>query len=116
MADKTLDLVDIDDLGGVVVPLFDDREKWIGKVVGVAGDTLTMSQLAQAFTKATGQKARYEPGTLEEMARWSVEFANMFRFYQDFAGKIRDAKLSRQIYPQIKNAETYFASKAHLWK
>jgi uncharacterized protein YbjT (DUF2867 family) len=109
-----LDVVDVDDLGGVVLPIFNNPQEWIGKSLGIASESLTISQLAEAYTKGTGKPSKVEPITIEQLANSGSpdarEYADIFQFYTEFAGKIRDPKKSRELYPQLKTAEEFFRS------
>lgn len=45
------------DVGVFAAKAFNDPEKWNHQAVGIAGDELTIQQLNQSFSKATGKPA-----------------------------------------------------------
>lgn len=104
MGDKPLDLFSVEDTGGVVRTILENPKKWIGKTVGLAGDSLTGHQISEIFTRITGKKSRYKPLDIDEYKKLDMPYADdygrMFEFYQEFAGKLRDVKLTRELYPQ----------------
>jgi uncharacterized protein YbjT (DUF2867 family) len=108
--DKKLDLICAEDIGGIVVNLLKNRDKFIGKTIRVAGDQLTGKEIADTYSRVTGDQAVYEPLPLENFKQ-KVEYgeiiAKMFKFYQDFSGKLRDIEETKKLYPEVKTFETW---------
>jgi uncharacterized protein YbjT (DUF2867 family) len=57
--DKPLQMLAVEDLGEVVRIAFDHPDQYIGKSMDLAGDELTMSQVASAFSRIIGKTVRY---------------------------------------------------------
>jgi len=108
--DKKLDLICAEDIGGIVCNILKNREKFIGKTVRVAGDQLSGKEIADTYSRVTGDKAIYEPLPLENFKQ-KVEYgeivAKMFKFYQDFSGKLRDIEETKKLYPEVKTFEQW---------
>jgi uncharacterized protein YbjT (DUF2867 family) len=48
--DKRLELIASDDIGRVVAMIFDDRDRFAGKSINIAGDEMTGTEIASAFS------------------------------------------------------------------
>lgn len=110
MQDKPIDLFSVDDTGGVVLAIFEKPQEWIGKTIGVAGDSLTGQQMCDVFSRIVGKRAEYKPMTFEEyntLGEYADKLSNMYRFYCDFAGKLRDIQKTRELYPNTKTFEQW---------
>lgn len=111
LGDKPLDLISIEDLGGIVAKIFDNPEQWMKKSLGVAGDSLTGFQIADTFAKCTNKKAKFENISVDDYKKMDIpnadKLASMFQFYCEFAGKLKDIKQSRELYPQMKTFEDW---------
>jgi uncharacterized protein YbjT (DUF2867 family) len=108
--DKKLDLICAEDVGGIVKEIFKSRDKYLGKTLRVAGDSLTGKEIVDTYSRVTGDKAIYEPLPLENFKQ-KVEYgeivAKMFKFYQDFSGKLRDVEETKKLFSGIKNFEQW---------
>ena len=51
MGQTPLDMMSVDDVGGVVKHVFENREKYLDKTVSVCGDKVTVREIAQILTK-----------------------------------------------------------------
>lgn len=110
MADKRLDLISLEDIGEIVRHMFSHPERYIGKSIGVAGDTLTGREIAEAFSRMKNKKAIYKPMTIEEYRKINKDTEKLgltFRFLGEFAGKLRDVKKTREIHPKVMSFETW---------
>jgi uncharacterized protein YbjT (DUF2867 family) len=84
-ADVGLPLFDVSDTGRVVAPIFADHKKWVGKVVPMAGEYITMPSIAATFACITGQKAKFVQLNLKDFgAKAGAEMENMFGWFNDF--------------------------------
>lgn len=120
MAEKPLDLFCCQDVGGIVLKMFDNPNEWIGKGIGVAGDSLTGLQIAELFTLYTGKEHIYKPLSIEDFKKQrfkgAKELGDMFAFYQQFAGKLRDVKRTREIYPETLDFRSWLELNAGAFK
>lgn len=75
MRDKPLDMISAEDIGGVVVKIFDDPDRWIGKTIAIASDSLNGNQIAEIFSQHTGKKAMYKPMSIDDYKRSAIPHA-----------------------------------------
>jgi uncharacterized protein YbjT (DUF2867 family) len=54
-----LQQISVDDIGRLAAEAFDHPEQWVGKTVEIAGDDRSMTEIAAAFSAATGAKVEY---------------------------------------------------------
>jgi uncharacterized protein YbjT (DUF2867 family) len=105
--DTPLAAVSVDDIGGVVAPMFENAESYVGKVVGVVGDVLPPAEYAEAMTDVLGRRVEYNHIPREVFAEFDFpgadELANMFDFYRRF---VTDSQApldqSRSMFPAIR--------------
>jgi len=87
MADKTLDLLAPEDLGYIVLSIFQNPQKYQNQSISVAGDSLTIEQTAEIFYNVTHKHARYNEVSVKHFKESSLPNAevlgNLFHFYQD---------------------------------
>ena len=57
--DKPLQQISTEDIGAFAAMAFDDPDRWIGREMDIAGDELTMVQMAQTFGRVIGRKVDY---------------------------------------------------------
>jgi uncharacterized protein YbjT (DUF2867 family) len=57
--DRRLQMIAVDDIGIFVAMAFEHPGHWQGRAVELAGDELSMTELAQAFTRITGHEIAY---------------------------------------------------------
>jgi len=58
--DTRLQMIAVDDIGVFATMAFERPGHWQGRAVDLAGDELSMTELAQAFGRMTGREVRYE--------------------------------------------------------
>jgi hypothetical protein len=111
IADKRIPLFSVEDTGGIVVPIFNNPQEWIGKWIGVAGDYLTGKQIAKIFEKYVGMKTDYIPMSMDDYKfeeRPHAETSALFyKYFCDVGEKFRDVKKTRELYPKTQNFDTW---------
>ena len=60
------------DHGIFALKVFQDRERWSGKTLNIASHFATGPEIAEAFSKATGKKAKYENVSVEEWEKTNL--------------------------------------------
>jgi len=111
-----LDLFDVNQFGGIVVEFFKNPKEWIGKTLGIASCSLSVKEMAEIFTKVMGKKVigvGLKPS--DTVKFMGSDLSNMFQYYIDFEGKIRDIKKSFEIYPKLHSFED-FLRHSDKWK
>ena len=105
--DTPLAGVSVEDVGGVVAPIFENRDEFLGKVVGIVGDDLTPEQYARTMTDKLGVKVVYNYIPRDVFASFDFpgadDLANMFEFNRLYVpNRTDDLEESRRLYPKMK--------------
>jgi uncharacterized protein YbjT (DUF2867 family) len=118
MGDKKLPGIAAEDIGKCALGIFKAGQKYIGKSVGIAGEHLTVKQMAEAFTHILGQEVVYNPVTPEVYRSFGFpgadDMGNMFQFKHDFEKEYcqsRDLILSRNLNPSLLTFEKWLVQK-----
>ena len=119
MGDKKMAGIAAGDIGKCAYGIFKKGAELIGKRVGVAGDQLTCTEMANALSKALGQEVSYNEITPEQYRGFGFpgadDLGNMFQFYRDFdevCNSIRDVRFSRELNPELQSFEMWLAENA----
>jgi len=117
MGEKKLPGIAAEDIGKCAYGIFKRGKEFIGKTVGIAGEHLTGSQMAAAFTKALGQEVHYnavEPAVYRGFGFPGAEdLGNMFQFKQDFEEYFcgtRNLDFSRSLNHELQTFATWLAN------
>jgi len=86
MGDSKLSMVAVADIGKMACAILQDP-KLIGKKIGVESESLTGHEIAEVFTKVTGEKIIYNKIPWNVFASFGFpgadDLANMFRYYDE---------------------------------
>jgi uncharacterized protein YbjT (DUF2867 family) len=112
--DTPLAAVSVDDVGGVVAAIFEQRDRFLGTTVGVVGDDLPAGAYAEAMSRATGRRIRYGHVPREVYAEFGFpgaeELANMFDAQRRFIPqRAADLAMSRELYPGVRTFDAWAA-------
>lgn len=110
LGDKKFPSIGVEDIGRCAYSIFRDSAKWIGKRVGVAGEHLTMAEMAAIFTEVLGEEVRYNDVPPEVYRSFGFpgadDLGNMFQFNRDIAEDFLGARslaVSRSLNPQMQS-------------
>ena len=116
MGGKKLPGIAAEDIGRCAYGIFKKGRELIGKTVGIAGEHLTGSQMAAAFTKALGQEVKYNDVPPEVYRSFGFpgaeDLGNMFQFKRDFNDYFcgaRNIEFARSLNPSLQNFEQWLA-------
>ncbi len=116
MGDKKLPGIAAEDIGKCAYGIFKKGREFIGKTVGIAGEHLTGAQMAAAFTKALGQKVRYNDVPPEVYRSFGFpgadDLGNMFQFKRDFEQYFcgaRNPDVARALNPSLQTFDRWLA-------
>jgi uncharacterized protein YbjT (DUF2867 family) len=116
MGDKKLPGIAVDDIGKCALAIFKKGREFIGKTIGIAGEHLTIRQMAAALTKALGQDVRYNEVSPDEYRKFGFpgaeDMGNMFQFKRDFEDVFcgaRDPAFARSLNPSMQTFEHWLA-------
>jgi uncharacterized protein YbjT (DUF2867 family) len=108
-----LQMIAVDDIGGVVAMAFERSGKWQDRAFDIAGDELSMAELAQAFSRSAGREVLYRRLPWNEFeARSGPEITAMYRWFQD-VGYHADIAAVRQEYPKLNSFVRWLNSNWH---
>jgi hypothetical protein len=114
MGDKRLAGMAAEDIGKTAYGVFKAGPQYIGKTVGIAGEHLTLSQMASSLSSALGIRVNYlavEPDAYRGFGfPGADELGNMFQVYRDFEKEVvgaRDVDLSRRLNPDLQTFEQW---------
>lgn len=116
MGDKKLPSIASEDIGKCAYGIFKKGTEFIGKMIGIAGEHLTGSQIAASLSKALGQEVRYnaiDPDVYRSLGFPGAEdLGNMFQFKHDFEEDYcnsRSIDLAGSLNPSLKTFDAWLA-------
>jgi uncharacterized protein YbjT (DUF2867 family) len=108
--DAPLAAISANDIGGIVLPVFDNPQAFAGKTIAAAGDFLTGAGYANIISNVTGKKITYQHVSRKDYARQAFpgaeELAAMFEYYRMYKPYGTEAVAeSRKLYPGLESFE-----------
>ena len=97
--DKKLQQVTVDDVGAFCAIALEHPEKWIGREVDLAGDELTMLQVAQTFSRVIGRQVSYVQMPWEQFEKAMGEEITAMNKWFNNVGYEADIPALRQEHP-----------------
>jgi uncharacterized protein YbjT (DUF2867 family) len=120
MGGKKLPGIAAEDIGRCAYGIFRRGSDLIGKTVGIAGEHLTGSEMAAAFSEALGSEVRYNsipPEVYRGLGFPGAEdLGNMFQFKRDFNETFcaaRNPVVSRGLNPELQTFATWLDRNKH---
>ena len=119
MSDKKLPAIAVDDIGKCAYGIFKKSVEYVGRTIGIAGERLTGSDMAAAFTEALGQEVVYNAVSHDAYRGFGFpgaeDLGNMFQFKcdfeEDFCGA-RNLDVTRSLNPFLQTfAQWLFVNK-----
>jgi uncharacterized protein YbjT (DUF2867 family) len=114
MGDKKLPGIAAEDIGRCAYGIFKKGSELIGKTVGIAGEHLTGSQMAAAFSRALGKEVGYNAVPPEVYRSFGFpgaeDLGNMFQFKRDFEEYFcgaRNLGAARSLNPSLQTFEQW---------
>lgn len=106
-----LQLVAVTDIGAFAADAFEHPARWRGRTLTLAGDELTMPQVAEHFADKLGRRVSYEQVPLEDFRRTQPERALMFEWLtrHNFGADLRQLRL---LHPQLLTFAQWLSSVA----
>jgi uncharacterized protein YbjT (DUF2867 family) len=108
MDDKKLPGIAASDIGKCALGIFKAGDKYIGKTLGIAGEHLTGTQMAEAFSNVLGKEVVYNPISPEVYRGFGFpgadDMGNMYQFKRDFEKEYtgsRDLEFTRSLNPSL---------------
>ena len=101
-----LQMITVDDIGAITALVLSEPEKYIDKEIELAGDELTMPEVAAAFSKVKGKEYVFNELPMDAMRIYNEEFANMFQWFIDKGYEANIPEL-KKMYPALADFETW---------
>jgi len=112
--DKPFQMVAVEDIGAFAALAFEDPEEWIGREVDLAGDEMTMTTIADTFSRVTGREVNYVQTPWDQFEeQMGEEFTVMYRWFDD-VGYEADIGALRSEHPGLTGLEDYL--RGHGWE
>ena len=112
--EKPLQNVAVEDIGAFAALAFENPDQWIGREVDLAGDEMTMTDIADAFSRVTGREVSYVQTPWDQFEeQMGEEFAVMYRWFDD-VGYEADIGALRSEHPGLTSLEDYL--RGHGWE
>jgi uncharacterized protein YbjT (DUF2867 family) len=108
-----LQMIAVDNIGGLVADVFAHPGKWQNRIFELAGDELSMQDLAQVFTRASGREVRYVQVPWDEFEKQAgPEITTMYHWFQNVGYHV-DLGAVRQEYHNVMSFEQWINSYWH---
>jgi uncharacterized protein YbjT (DUF2867 family) len=102
----SLQMIAADDIGAFAALAFARPAEFTGKVMEIAGDALTMPQVAGAMSRVTGSPVQFVELPLEQVRSFNAEMADMMAWFNDH-GYNADIPALRRLHPGLMTFETW---------
>ncbi|HZE40084.1 MAG TPA: NmrA/HSCARG family protein [Stackebrandtia sp.] len=112
-ADVPIQIVATADIGSVAAAAFARPADHIGRDIGVAGDELTGSRIAETISRVTGVPTRYEAQSIEQARAFSDDLAAMFQWFADTGFDV-DIPALRRDQPGLRSLDDWLRDSG--WK
>jgi uncharacterized protein YbjT (DUF2867 family) len=114
--DCKLPAIAVEDIGKAAYAIFKRGKEFIGQTVGIAGEHLSGGEMADAMSRALGQKIGYTNVPPEVYRGFGFpaadDIGNMFQFKRDFNDDYRGARdltFTRSLVPDLQTFEQWLA-------
>jgi uncharacterized protein YbjT (DUF2867 family) len=121
MGNKRLPGIAAEDIGKCAYGVFKRGADYINKTVGISGDRLTGTQMAEELSRALGEQVRYNAVSHEAYRSLGFpgaeDLGNMFQFKRDFEDYYcgaRDPAVARSLNPELQSFAGWLAKNKHL--
>lgn len=102
-------MVAVDDIGAFVAQAFEHSGHWNGKIYDLAGDELSMQEIAQALGRAAGREVKYVQMPWDEFEKHAgSDLTKMYRWFEEGNYHI-DIDAVREQYPLLMTFERWLA-------
>ena len=105
--DTVQDLIALDDIAAFAALAFANPDKFAGRTIELAGDSLRPPQVAAAISAATGRTVPYEQMPIEELARINERFAAGYTLLNKIKAPAVDVPAVRALHPGLMDFATW---------
>ena len=111
-ADVPVQVIAVDDIGIVAAAALLDPNAVDGGAIEIAGDELTLDQIAATLGAVTGKPGRFESLPLEVLAD-AADMRAMFAWFGKLPAYQADFAATRALHPAVRNFATWAAEHFH---
>ena len=116
LGDQKLPGIAVEDIGRCAYGIFKKGREHTGTTVGIAGEHLTGTDMARAFTRALGRDVRYNDVAPDVYRKFGFpgaeDLGNMFQFNRDFADVFcaaRSLSVAKSLNPSLQSLDQWLA-------
>ena len=103
---KQLQMVSVEDIGFMAAIMLDNPDDWKGRSLEIAGDSLTIPQVAERFSSALGQKVEFVEQPLQDLKKVDNDRFLFMRWLNE-EGYRADIPAIRAIHPSLMNLQQW---------
>lgn len=107
-----MQLIALDDIADVAAAAFADPARFDGRVIDLAGDSLTNPQIAAAISRATGRDVPYRQISMDELRAFNEEAARGYEVLNRDSGTKADILALRAEFPGLRRFDTWLGQGA----
>jgi len=112
--DKPFQMIAVEDIGVFAAMAFQNPDEWVGREVDMAGDELTMPEIADTFSRVIGREVGYYQVPWDQFEeQMGEEYAVMYRWFNDYGYEADITALKRE-HPGLISFEQYL--RVHGWE
>lgn len=105
-----LKMIAVDDIGAIAAMAFAHPGHWLGRALDLAGDELSLADVAEAFTRILGHPVEYSQVPWDQFEQqFGREVTIMYRWLQD-VGVHADISAVRHEHPEVMPFERWLRS------
>jgi uncharacterized protein YbjT (DUF2867 family) len=117
MGDKKMAGIAAEDIGKCAYGIFKKGEELVGKKIGVAGEQISLANMAKQLGDSLGEEVIYNEVSPAQYRSFGFpgaeDLGNMFQFYRDFddvCNQTRDVSYSRELNPELQRFEQWVSA------
>jgi uncharacterized protein YbjT (DUF2867 family) len=105
--DRKLAQIAVDDIGFFAAEAFEHRDKWLNQAIDLAGDELSMKQVAEGFGRVLAKPVQYFQVPWDEFEKqMGEELTIMYKWFEEHGYQVDIAAL-RAIHPDLMNFDRW---------
>jgi uncharacterized protein YbjT (DUF2867 family) len=108
--DRPLQMIAVDDIGAIIAQIFDRPEAFHGKTIEIAGDNLSLQQVATLWSRQSGKRITCEEQPIEQVRKINKDLAVMFEWFNKH-GYTVDIRALKVEFPFLHSFESWLNSK-----